>query len=243
MRLVGASLLLACAIGCGGTSAASTDEDDFTVTDFHEDERLPTHGGWLDAPHALAGVGQFDRLPGTVHDGSKCSTMVAIAAAIVGGKERFLSFLDAVSAKRVAHPDDVAIIDDVRTAANDVALTPRHLHMLTEVVVRAYAVEYGATDGQIASMIRASGYASVHIGSSKPALVVDALDDGDISPLDTVVDKEGHVMLLWKDARGTVRLYDSDDVHGSHVMPRGSAPYFARIQSPESVWPPAEKFR
>jgi hypothetical protein len=45
-------------------------EDDFTVGDVREDVVLPYAGGWLDAPKALAGIGQFDRQRGTIHDDS-----------------------------------------------------------------------------------------------------------------------------------------------------------------------------
>jgi hypothetical protein len=59
----------------------------------------------------------------------------------------------------------------------------------------------------------------------------------------TVADNIPHITLLWKDARGVVRLYDSDDVHGSHVMPRGSKPYNVRVTDAQSSWELAEKYR
>src|SRR5262249_6713082 len=85
------------AVGCGGATASPAEnEQDFATSDFAEDAPLPSSGEWLDPPRALAGIGQFDRLHATVHDDDKCSTMVAMAAAIVGGKARFLIFLDAL---------------------------------------------------------------------------------------------------------------------------------------------------
>jgi hypothetical protein len=62
-------------------------------------------------------------------------------------------------------------------------------------------------------------------------------------PLGTVADKIPHITLLWKDEHGVVRLYDSDDVHGTHVMPRGSAAYQKRVDDPQSSWDREEKFR
>ena len=244
MRGVALLLFASALAACGGaTSDAGSSEDDFSTADFREDSVLPTRSGWLDAPKALAGVGQFDRLKSTVHDGAKCSAMVAVAAAIIGGQERFLAFLDAVAKKRATHPSDVHIVDAVRVAALDVTLTPRHLHELTEVVVRAFGVENGATDGEIVTELRASGYEPTHVGSSLPDNLEGALDAGDVIPLTTVVDDEGHVMLLWKDAKGVVRIYDSDDVHGSHVMPRGSAAYRKRMDDPQTRWSRGDKYR
>jgi hypothetical protein len=239
------SLLLACclvAAACGAKASDDADSQDqaFAKTDFAEDSLLPYSGGWLDVPHALAGVGQFDRLKSTVHDGSKCSTMVALAAAIVGGRAAFLAFVAEVAKLRAGHAADLAITAQATTSVD--ALTPRMLHELTEVVVRAYGVEYGAYDGQIATMIRASGWTSEKVGSSKPADLVASLDDGDIVPLATIADNEAHITLLWKDASGVVRMYDSDDIHGPHVLPRGTALYDARVDDPQSAWDLREKF-
>lgn len=218
-------------------------EDDYSTSDFAEDSILPYAGDWLDPPRALSGVGQFDRLRGTIYDDAKCSTMVAIAAAIVGGKEKFLQLLDQVEKLRVGRREDLAILERVRAAALDKKLTPRHLHELTEAMVRAYGVGNGAFDEQIAKMVRASGYVAVKIGSKRPAVLVDSLRDGEVVPLSTVAENIPHITLLWKDARGVVRLYDSDDLHGSHVLPRGSAKYRARVDDPVSAWDLAEKYR
>jgi hypothetical protein len=240
-------LLFFCgAVACGGEPSAADDgarEDDFAKSDFREDATLPYAGDWLDVPRALSGVGQFDRLKGTVHDDAKCSTMVALAAAIVGGRDHFLRLVAEVARIRASHADDVAVTKDVRDAVNARALTARHLHSLTEVVVRAYGVENGAYDSQIAKMVRASGYEAVGIGSKKPADLVASLENGEIAPLATIADNEAHITLLWKDARGTVRLYDSDDIHGSHVLPRGSSLYNARVNDPQSAWDRREKYR
>jgi hypothetical protein len=199
--------------------------------------------GWVDPTRGLAGVGQFDRLQSTIHDDVKCSTMVAIAAGIIGGQQRFLSLLDVVAKRRAGKKDDLDVIEAVRSAAMAQALTPRLLHQLTDVMVRAFDLYHGALDSQIAAMVRDSGYQPIHVGSSKPQDLVDSLEDDEIVPLGTVADGEGHITLLWKDAHGIVRLYDSDDVHGSHVMPRGSAPYRKRIEDPQSGWDRREKYR
>ncbi|MDB4939152.1 MAG: hypothetical protein JWP87_6124 [Labilithrix sp.] len=240
-----ASAASALALGCAGEAPSHEQgsEDDFTATDFREDVVLPYAGDWLDAPKALAGIGQFDRLRGTIHDDAKCSTMVAIAAAIVGGRERFSAFVDEVARLRDGKREDLAIIDEARKAVAEKRLTARHIHELTEVVVRAYKVAAGAYDEQIATMIRASGYVAVHVGSKRPEVLVDHLAEREVVPLGTVADDIPHITLLWKDARGVVRLYDSDDVHGSHVMPRGGKPYNARVLDAQSSWDLAEKYR
>jgi hypothetical protein len=218
-------------------------EDDYTKGDFAEDEVLPYAGDWLDPPKTLAGIGQFDRLRGTLHDDAKCSTMVAVAAAIVGGPARFSAFLVAVERLRQDKRDDLAVLEGVRAATAEGRLTARHIHELTEVVVRAYKVADGAYDEQIAEMVRASGYEAVHVGSAKPGVLIDRLAEREVVPLSIVAEGIPHITLLWKDARGTVRLYDSDDVHGSHVMPRGSAAYRSRVEDPVSSWDLREKYR
>lgn len=237
---------------CGGADAddPGARDDDFTQGDFPADQVLPYKDGWLDAPHALAGVGQFDRLKTTKHDDAKCSTMVAMAAAVVGGEDHFVRFLDAVAKKREGRADDLAIIDRARTAVAEKKLTSRHLQEFTEVVVRAYGVENGAYDGQISEMVRASGYQPVKIGSSKPADLVAALAPNEVVPLSIMSPEEDgssvlipHITLIWMDARGVVRLYDSDDFHGSHVMARGSAPFNDRMTRPDSSWDLREKYR
>lgn len=247
--LVSCVALAALAGGCGGADASPSSadeggrEDDFTASDFAEDAPLPYAGDWLDAPHALAGIGQFDRLRGTVHDDAKCSTMVGIAAAIVGGRERFLALVGQIERLRAGRSDDLAITKRVREAVAQNKLTARHIHELTEAMVRAYKVANGAYDGQISRMVKASGYVGLPTGSSRPEALVAALEPREVVPLATVADEIPHITLLWKDARGVVRLYDSDDVHGSHVMPRGSAKYRARVDDPQSAWSLAEKYR
>jgi hypothetical protein len=228
-------------------SDTATGEDDFTKSDFPADEVLPYSGSWLDAPKALAGVGQFDRLKTTIHDDAKCSTMVGIGAAIVGGEERFVKLLDAVAKKREGKREDLAILERARAAVTEKRLTPRHLGDITEVMVRAYDVRYGAYDEQIREMIEASGYVTVKVGTTKPDALVDELGEREIVPL-SIMAPEGdklipHITFLWKDARGVVRLYDSDDVGGSHVMPRGSKPYNDRLSRPDSSWDLGEKYR
>jgi hypothetical protein len=245
-------LLLLVMAGCAGEPDSATPEpgtadDDFTASDFAADEVLPYTNGWLNAPKALAGIGQFDRLKGTIYDDAKCSTMVALGAAVVGGEARFVRFVDAIAKKREGKRDDLAAIERVRTAVAEKKLTSRHLHELTEAAVRAYDVRFGAFDEQIAEMVRASGYVPVKVGSTKPGVLVDHLLDNEIVPL-SIMAPEGdklipHITLLWKDGRGVVRLYDSDDVGGSHVMPRGSKPYNDRMSRPDSSWDLAEKYR
>lgn len=243
-RIAGLACALALALGCGGGGpSAQGAEDDYTVGDFPVDQVLPYAGAWLDAPKALAGVGQFDRLRGTIYDDAKCSTMVAIAAAIVGGEQRFVRLLDVVADKREGRPDDLAVVARVREATARRALTARHLLELTEAMVRAWKVGNGAYDEQIADMIRASGYVAVRVGSTRPSVLVDRLADREIVPLSIVAEGIPHITLLWKDARGVVRLYDSDDVGGSHVMPRGSTRYRARVDAEDSAWDLAEKYR
>jgi hypothetical protein len=241
--LLAALAAAALSFACAGPEPSGGRDDDFSKSDFAEDSVLPYAGAWLDPPKALAGIGQFDRLKGTIHDDAKCSTMVAIAAAIVGGKERFLRLLDAVARLRDDKRDDLAVLARVREAVDQGALTPRHLHELTEALVRAYKVAHGAFDEQIAQMVLDSGYAAVHVGSTKPHVLVDHLKEGEVVPLSIVAEGIPHITLLWKDGRGTVRLYDSDDVHGPHVMPRGSKPYNARMDDPQSSWDLAQKYR
>jgi hypothetical protein len=241
--------LLAASVACGGEPSAEvgSEDDDYTASDYPADQVLPYAGGWLVAPKTLAGVGQFDRLRGTIYDDSKCSTMVAIGAAIVGGEDYFVRFVDAVARKRDGKRDDLEVLERVRAAVAEKRLTPRHLHELTDVTVRAYDLRGGAYDEQIAEMVKASGYRSVRVGSSKPQVLVDALQENDVVPL-SIMAPEGnrlipHITLLWKDRRGVVRLYDSDDVGGSHVMPRGSRAYNDRMTRPDSAWDLAEKYR
>lgn len=243
LRALLLSLAIA-AVGCGAESAPDTagSEDDYKAGDFAEGEVLPYAGDWLDAPKALGGIGQFDRLRGTVHDDAKCSTMVAVAAAIIGGRERFTTFLDAVARLRAGRTEDLALIEDVRAASAEKRLTPRHIHMLTEAVVRAYGVANGAFDGQISRMVRASGYVPVPVGSKLASVLVAHLEPHEVVPLATVAEGVAHITLLWMDARGTVRLYDSDDIHG-HVMVRGSAAYRVRVDDPQSSWELAQKYR
>ena len=243
------ALLLALSIAAAGCSGGSADarndvgqEDEFKAGDFAEGEVLPYAGDWLDAAKALNGIGQFDRLKGTVHDGAKCSTMVAVAAAMIGGRERFTTFIDAVARLRAGRPGDLAILDDVRAASAEKRLTPRHIHQLTEAVVRAYGVANGAYDGQISRMVRASGYVPVQVGSKVAAVLVDHLEPHEVVPLATIADDEAHITLLWMDGRGTVRLYDSDDIH-NHVMARGSTAYRTRVEDPRSSWDLAQKYR
>jgi hypothetical protein len=243
MRLRSAALLVACIVGCA--SPASTEaghEEEFKASDYAEDSVLPYDGEWLDAPKALAGVGQFDRLRGTIYDDAKCSTMVAIAAAIVGGQERFVRLLDETARLRKGRRDDEQVIERVRGAVGEKKLTPRHLHDLSEAVVRAYKVGNGAYDEQIAEMVRASGYRAVHVGSKKPEVLVEHLENDEVVPLAIVAEGIPHITLLWKDNRGTVRLYDSDDIR-EHVMPRGSRGYNERMTDPESAWDLMEKYR
>jgi hypothetical protein len=234
----------ACALtACSAEPEEGRSEDAFARSDTPEDTVLPYAGDWLDAPRALSGISQFDRLKSTIHDDAKCSTMVSTAAAIVGGKARFLTLLDAVAKERDGKTDDLRTIERVRGGVVAKRLTPRHLHELTEVMVRAYKVGNGAFDDQIAEMLHASGYVSVHVGSARPEVLVDRLSPGEVVPLGTVVEDIPHITLIWRDVRGNVRLYDSDDVGGSHVMPRGSAAYKQRVDDPSSSWDLREKYR
>jgi hypothetical protein len=235
--------LAGCADDASNPPEDGTNEEDFTAGDYAEDSILPYDGSWLDPPKTLAGIGQFDRLRGTIHDDAKCSTMVAIAAAIVGGEEKFMRFVDEIARLREGKRDDMAIIASVRRAVAEKKLTPRHIHELTEAVTRAYGVAHGAHDETIAKMVIASGYVSVRVGSTKPAVLVDHLKEREVVPLAVVSDNIPHITLLWKDARGTVRLYDSDDLKASHVMPRGTKRYNAMMNDPQSGWELAEKYR
>jgi hypothetical protein len=250
----GGFLVLLLLLPTGGATACAPDdsetatgEDDFTKSDFPADQVLPYSGSWLDAPKALAGVGQFDRLKTSIHDDSKCSTMVAVGAAIVSGEERFVKLLDAIARKREGRREDLASIERTRAAVAGKRLTSRHISELTDVMVRAYGVRHGAYDEQIREMVVASGYVTVKVGTTNPDALVDELGEREVVPL-SIMAPEGdklipHITLLWKDARGVVRLYDSDDVGGSHVMPRGSKPYNDRMSRPDSAWDLGEKYR
>ena len=237
------SILVLLAAGCGAEGPEATADEDYTAFDFAEDSTLPYASGWVDAPRALAGISQFDRLRTTIHDDAKCSTMVAIGAAIVGGEARFLQLLDEAAKLREGRREDLATIERVRVAVDEQRLSPRLLHELTEVLVRAYKVANGAFDEQIAAMVRASGYQPVKVGSLKPQVLIDSLQPNEVVPISTVAEGIPHITFVWKDKRGTVRLYDSDHVHGSHVLPGGSKPYNARINDPQSAWDLREKSR
>jgi hypothetical protein len=172
--------------------------------------------------------------------------MVAIGAAIVSGEERFLKLLDAIAKKREGRREDLQTVERTRAAVAEKRLTSRHLSELTDVMVRAYDVQHGAFDEQIREMILASGYVTVKVGSTKMDVLVDRLGEREIVPVSTVV-PEGdkmipHIGLIWKDARGVVRMYDSDDVGGSHVMPRGSKAYNDRLKL-QASWDLGEKYR
>jgi len=245
VRLLALALVLLA--GCSAAADPSSppvesEDENYTASDYAEDSLLPYKSGWLDAPKALAGVSQFDRLRGTVHDDSKCSTMVAIAAAIVGGEARFVRLLNETARKREGKREDLDLIDKVRVAVSEKRLTPRHLHELTEVIVRAYGVRYGADDNQIAEMVIASGYDDIHVGSSKPNTLVDHLEANEVIPLGIVAENIPHITLVWKDSRGVVRLYDSDQLNG-HVFARGSAGYRQRMDDPQSSWDLKTKYK
>lgn len=245
--LVSFSTLVALTLlACGDTAAPSPDEstgeDNYTASDYPEDSQLPYKNGWLDPPKALAGISQFDRLRATIHDDAKCSTMVAIAAAIVGGEAKFVRLLNEAARKREGRREDLDTIDRVRVAVGDKKLTPRHLHEFTEVLVRAYDVLHGASDDQIAEMVLAGGYRSVNVGSAKPQTLVDHMENNEVVPLAIVAENIPHITLIWKDARGVVRIYDSDQLNG-HVFPRGSSGYNLRMNDPQSSWDLKTKYK
>jgi hypothetical protein len=228
--LVAIACLSLAACGSAGGDASAVDESsaDFSKADFAEARVLPYAGSWLDVELTLGGLDQFDRLKDTVHDGDRCGAMVAIAAAIVGGRASFGTLLTHVEGKRAFDATDRATLATIRTDFDANALRTRDLHRLADCVMRAYAPHswnVGSTDGEAVAMIRAGGWASTRIGSKRPLDLLAALRPGEIFPmsLDLTLDgKNWHWLLLWKDSAGSPRLYNSDSVP-VHVVRPGAA--------------------
>src|SRR5207248_2186736 len=68
-----------------------------------ENAPLPYRGEWLDTVGVLSGLTQQDRLRSTRHDLEKCGAMVASAAAITGGPDRFQTMLDSLDTRARGH--------------------------------------------------------------------------------------------------------------------------------------------
>lgn len=244
-------VLLACAalIGCGdvGSTDDAQSSAELSAADFPEDKALPYRGGWLNAAAVLGGLNQHDRLASTTRDDVRCAAMVALAAAIVGGPEAFDRLLTKVEEKRRSDPRDRSALRRTRASFDAKRLTPRHLHETGDALFRAYVnSSAGATDGQIATMIRASGYESVRLSSSAPDDLVESLDRGELFPLSLDMNGDGsgwHVVLVWRDDDDVVRLYDSNDTNGSHVSRAPTAAYREYVEAESEGWPLRSKFR
>ena len=193
------------------------------------DQRLPYRRGWLDAPAALAGLTQQDRLPETTRDEEKCAPMVALAAAIVSGRGNFERLLRAVEERRsgVSNPRDQKALPQIRAHFEAGCLTTGDLQRFGDAFYRAFLTGLGADDDEIERMLTACGLKAVKTLGSTPAEILNSLRRGELFPTSLVVDGIWHVTLIWKDAAGVVRLYDSDRLRGSQVLTAGT-PRFER---------------
>lgn len=189
--------------------------------EWHENAVLPTAGDFVDPVAALDGISQQDRLRWTRHDDEKCGAMVAAAAALAGGRERFdglLTRLEGRAANRYRR-------ELARARKNFEAnrLTAGDLHRVSEILYGTYVGGTdGSSDGDISKMIRASGYTRIATGAKTPRELVDAMKPGDVFPLNVYLEQPEfigwHVVLVWKDAAGVARVYDSDKFKGPQVF-------------------------
>ncbi len=239
-RVLSAALGVVLLAACGGApdSSDATSESAYSKADFAESRLLPYAGAWLDVDAALGGLDQFDRLAATIHDGDRCGAMAAIAAAVVGGEGAFDTLLSHVEARRASDSADTKTLAVIRANFEARKLRTRDLHLFADCVMRAYVphgFNSGSTDGQEATMIRASGWTSTKQASTKPADLLASLAPGEIVPLSLDVTQDGkgwHWILAWRDASGALALYDSDDQPGPHVHHGGTPDFDARVTNP-----------
>lgn len=247
---------LAGLVACGGTTEDPSDGASgaaLSERDFLADDVLPYAGDFLDPEKTLAGLDQFDHLPGTVHDDERCAVMMAIAASIVGRADHFEALRTETARRREARADsaqvraDRDVLERVASRLAAGVLRARDVYDYAEVVYRAFlSPGHGADDGQISTLVRAAGYRAVPARTKDPRGLVDALTPGDVFPLTADVDQDGkgwHVMLVWKDASGVVRLADSDRSPRGHLMTQGSPGYEFTFGLPTASWSKRTVFR
>lgn len=191
--------------------------------------RLPYRGDWLDAVAVLDGLAQQDRLRWTRHDDEKCGAMVAMAAAIVGGREKFDELLSKLEKK--AAPRFRSKLEQARERFEAGTLTAGDLHRVSEILYVTYVGgRDGSSDGDISRMIRASGYSRIATAAKTPRELLAKAKPGDLFPLNVYLEQPDfigwHVVLVWKDADGVARVFDSDKFKGPQVFTEGG-PGFA----------------
>lgn len=213
--------------------------------EWYENAVLPYKDGWLDAPAALDGITQQDRLRTTRHDDEKCAASLATAAAIVGGRARFEALLARLEEK--ALPRYRKPLARARKAFETNRLTAGDIHRVSEILYITYVGgSDGSSDGDISRMIRASGYKRVESGGKTPREVLEAAKPGDVFPVNLFLEQPDfigwHTVLAWKDAAGNARIYDSDKFRGPQVFgesdPAFSSSYVDWVSPNERV--PAE---
>lgn len=196
--------------------------------EWRENVVLPTLGNFVDPVAALDGLSQQDRLRWTRHDDEKCGAMVATAAAVAGGRERFDDLLTRLESKAAnRYKRELA-----RARANFEAnrLTAGDLHRVSEILYGTYVGGTdGSSDGDISKMIRAGGYKRIATDAKSPRALVDAMRPGDVFPLNVYLEQSEfigwHVVLVWKDAAGVARVYDSDKFKGPQVFPESASAF------------------
>lgn len=190
--------------------------------EWRENAVLPTHGDFLDPVAALDGLAQQDRLRWTKHDDEKCGAMVATAAAIAGGREKFDALLTRLEAK--AKPRFQDELARARKAFEKNRLTAGDLHRVSEILYNTYVGGTdGSSDGDISKMVRAGGRKRIATDAKTPRELVDLMEPGDAFPLNVYLEQAPvfvgwHVVLVWKDAAGVARVYDSDKFKGPQVF-------------------------
>lgn len=221
--------------------------------EWRENVALPTKDGFVDPVAALDGLAQQDRLRWTKHDDEKCGAMVATAAALVGGRDRFGALLAKLEAKAKPRFQDELARARARFETN--RLTAGDLHRVSEILYNTYVGgKDGSTDGDISKMVRASGRKRIPTTAKSPRELVDAMKAGDAFPLNVYLEQPEfigwHVVLVWKDAAGVARVYDSDKFKGPQVFAEdGDAfakTYLDWVSPGEKIaaeWEPATLYR
>ena len=214
--------------------------------EWHENEVLPYRSSWLDATAVLSGLAQEDRLADTTRDFVRCNAMVALAAAITGGKQAFAHLLAQTESRRASSSPDRAALALIRADFENESLTAADLHRLADAVYRGWVGRgSGASDGQIASMIRASGRTSRPLGTANARAAVSALRVGEGAFLDLDLNGDGtgwHVTWIWKDGAGVTRLYDSNIMPGSQVFRDGTSAFARYVDNESASIPLHESF-
>lgn len=186
------------------------------------DATLPYRGGWIDPVPALGGLTQQTRIIGTRFDTSKCGAMVAVAASILGGEASFANLIRRIKLR--ASSKDELRVEQVELHMAARMLSVRDMHVMAEVLYKTFvgSGSGGATDAQIASMLRAAAYEGTPAKGKTPTEILAEMNPGELVPLSVYQEYPGetgwHVVLLWKDANGIARIYDSDKFGGSQVI-------------------------